>query len=233
MFIIGHRGDNEYHSENTLQAFEAAVRGGADMIEFDIQFTKDGEIIVFHDNYTDRITGKKGLIRDCNLEVLKPYQVPTLLEVLQKLRGCIKLYIELKGRYHPALVKKTIECLREGVEYYGWKTSQFYLASFNWKYYTELLQYRRYYKIGYITCNNFLDNSRIRKADFISISSDLISPDFLRMAHTYGLRVYVYTVNYLSNLMEIIDMEVDGIITDYPSRTIKLITDNINMDIEG
>ena len=111
-------------------------------------------------------------------------------------------------------------------------TSQIYLASFNWKYYTELLQYRRYYKIGYITCNNFLNNSRIKKADFISISSDLVCPQFLRMAHTYDIRVYVYTINYFSNLMEVIDMKVDGIITDYPLRIIRLIKDNITMTIE-
>ena len=232
MIVIAHRGDNEYHSENTLKAFESAVRGGADMIEFDIQFSKDREIIVFHDSYLDRITGKIGLVKNCNLETLQTYQVPTLLEVLTQLRGSIKLYIELKGMYDPFLVKKTIEYLREGIEYYNWNTSQFYLASFNWKYYTELLLYRKYYSIGFITCNNFIDNSRIKKADFISISSDVLSQDFLRMLRTYGIQVYVYTVNYLSNLIEVINMGVDGIITDYPSKTLRLINNNVLMNID-
>lgn len=62
--IIAHRGYCSVAPENTLEAFRRAVDVGADMIELDVQLTKDGYIVVFHDNNLSRITGDKNTVSD-------------------------------------------------------------------------------------------------------------------------------------------------------------------------
>ncbi len=89
--IIGHRGAKAYFAENTLPSFEAAILQGADGIELDIHYSKDGEIMVFHDFTLKRMCGIKGAISDYTLEELKAFtvsfkkqreKIPTLREVL-------------------------------------------------------------------------------------------------------------------------------------------------------
>ena len=69
--IYAHRGSSGTHPENTLPAFAEAVRVGADGIELDVHLSKDGYLIVMHDEEVDRTTNGKGLIREKTLEELK------------------------------------------------------------------------------------------------------------------------------------------------------------------
>jgi glycerophosphoryl diester phosphodiesterase len=62
--VVGHRGASALAPENTLAAFEAALRAGADMIELDIAVTVDGEIVVIHDDDVDRTTNGIGRVCD-------------------------------------------------------------------------------------------------------------------------------------------------------------------------
>src|SRR5690606_3846906 len=93
--IIGHRGVSQIAPENTLAAFRAARATGLNWIEFDVQLSKDGELVVIHDDLLDRTTDGKGLVQDLTLEALKLLdagkwfgeqfageQIPTLQEVL-------------------------------------------------------------------------------------------------------------------------------------------------------
>ena len=71
--IWAHRGAIEYAPENTLEAFEAAVRLGADGIELDIHESKDQEIVVIHDERLDRTSSGKGWVKDYTLEELRQF----------------------------------------------------------------------------------------------------------------------------------------------------------------
>ena len=62
--IFAHRGASGYESENTLEAFALAVEQGADGIELDVQLTKDGELVVIHDETIDRVSDGSGWVRD-------------------------------------------------------------------------------------------------------------------------------------------------------------------------
>ena len=66
--IWAHRGASGYAPENTLEAFELAIHQNADGIELDIQLTKDGEIVVAHDEKINRVTDKSGWIKDYTLK---------------------------------------------------------------------------------------------------------------------------------------------------------------------
>ena len=97
--IIAHRGFSGLYHENTLKAFEEAVRAGADYIEFDINRTKDGEVIVVH-NYA--ISGR--YFKDMTFKEVEEIslqdncRIPHLREVIEKFSGRIKFYIEIKDR---------------------------------------------------------------------------------------------------------------------------------------
>ena len=96
--IFAHRGASAYAPENTLEAFRLAMEQGADGIELDVQMTKDGELVVIHDETIGRVSNGNGAVRDYTLEELKQFSVsnhfeqypdvkiPTLREVLELVR---------------------------------------------------------------------------------------------------------------------------------------------------
>ena len=93
--VFAHRGASGYAPENTLQAFHLAQEQGADGIELDVQLTKDGEVVVIHDETINRTSTGKGYVRDYTLAELKKFsfhnhmekykgvKIPTLQEVLE------------------------------------------------------------------------------------------------------------------------------------------------------
>ena len=90
--FAAHRGVSARYPENTLLAFRRAV-GVADMIELDVTFSKDGEVVVMHDDTIDRTTNGSGIIENFTLEELKQFdagqgeQIPTLEEVFRDVGG--------------------------------------------------------------------------------------------------------------------------------------------------
>jgi len=105
--IVGHRGASATEAENTLGAFEAAIRAGADGVEFDIRMTSDGHAVVMHDADVSRTTDGSGLVRSMTLQEVKRLRirmadggitdVPTLDETLTFLSGRTFVDIEIKN----------------------------------------------------------------------------------------------------------------------------------------
>src|SRR6185503_20158194 len=100
--IIAHRGDSAHRPENTLASFASAVELGADLIEFDVQLSRDGHAVVIHDPRVDRTTDGQGAVAELDLVQLRQlsagYQatfgttykgerIPTLAETLAFLQG--------------------------------------------------------------------------------------------------------------------------------------------------
>ena len=108
--ICAHRGAMETHPENTIPAFQEAIRLGAHMIEFDVRLSKDGHLVIIHDSSIDRTTNGTGKVNSKSLEELKELdcgnwksekfkgtKIPTLEEVLNIMPNNIWLNIHLKG----------------------------------------------------------------------------------------------------------------------------------------
>lgn len=134
-FIIAHRGASAYEPENTMPAFELAEDLNADFVELDIHLTKDGELIVMHDDDVKRTTEAAGKIKDFTLDELKDltanrdkggkvavsggdeevvYEIPTLLEVFEEMEGDIRFVIEMKDTdQYPGIEEKLVALMRE------------------------------------------------------------------------------------------------------------------------
>ena len=110
--IIAHRGDSAHVPENTLASFAAALEVGADLVEFDVQLTKDGQVVVIHDASVDRTTTGRGRVRDLTLaeiralsagypsrfgEAHRGERVPTLAEALGLLKDRARVMVEIKA----------------------------------------------------------------------------------------------------------------------------------------
>jgi glycerophosphoryl diester phosphodiesterase len=105
--VVAHRGASAREAENTLPAFEAAIRAGADAIEFDVRMTADGVAVVMHDPDVSRTTDGSGLVRDLRLADVKGLrirlldggssEVPTLEEALSCLSARVGADIEIKN----------------------------------------------------------------------------------------------------------------------------------------
>jgi len=107
---IAHRGYASKYPENTMPAFEKAVAAGADMIELDVRLSKDGRLIVIHDDRIDRTADGKGTVTDLTLAELKRYnynnrmtecgfvEIPILDEVIAWAGDRVMLNIEIKNR---------------------------------------------------------------------------------------------------------------------------------------
>ena len=102
--IIAHRGIHYKYLENTIPAFNEALKRNY-TIEFDIRNTKDNQLVVFHDNNLKRIFGINREIDDLTLQEIKKYTyIPTLLEVLNLINGKVPIIIDIKT-YNKELIK--------------------------------------------------------------------------------------------------------------------------------
>ncbi len=110
-YVIAHRGDSAHRPENTLASFASALEVGADVIEFDVQLTREGEPVVIHDATVDRTTDGQGRVADLTLPELRRLsagyperfgrawageRTPTLTETLAFLKGRARALIEIK-----------------------------------------------------------------------------------------------------------------------------------------
>lgn len=121
MTVAAHCGDRYNSFENTMEAFEAARLQGADMIETDVRMTKDGHLILIHDEDTFRTTGETGLVGKLTLEqirsrnagnALHPLQIPTLEEFLIWAQPYdLLLNIEIKEYYRPGNEERCRACV--------------------------------------------------------------------------------------------------------------------------
>jgi glycerophosphoryl diester phosphodiesterase len=113
MKTIAHRGFSANYPENTLLAFEKALQAGADGIETDLQLSRDGEVILFHDDKLKRITGAEGTVQILSLAELKALDagsgepIPTLDELLRLINAKATLILEIK--YNPLTYKRLCE----------------------------------------------------------------------------------------------------------------------------
>jgi len=119
--VIAHRGGPSYAPENTLAAFQNAVAQGVDWLEFDVQMTRDGELVVIHDETVDRTTDGTGAVSDLTLEQIRALdagngeKVPTFEEVVKLAKaGGVKILPETKSAHlYPGIEEKLLQVLEE------------------------------------------------------------------------------------------------------------------------
>lgn len=226
--VIGHRGAMGVVKENTLASMEAAIASGCDMIELDVHVI-EGELIVFHDHRLERLTGRPGRLADVPLARLHEYTVdghaiPTMRQVAQLCKGRVGLNIEIKGQgCVEALAQLYGQMLAE-----GWAVKDVLVSSFD---HIQLAQLKARFPLmhqGILMEGQPVDLAAPAEAlggNALHVSQDFITPEYLADAKARNLKVYVYTANYEEDMARLVDMGVDGIITDFPDLLHKVIAE--------
>jgi len=239
VFTIGHRGFSGAAPENTLASFKKAIELGADMIEFDVLLSKDGQVVVIHDDTLNRTTNGTGKVSDHILEELKQLSagsrfgsqffgetIPTLKEVLELTRGKIVLHIELKqgdlGKY--TMVDLADRSFDE-VEKAG-MLNQVLFGSFDLSAIDRIRQRNPKLPVALIynkAWNAPQDAFGQRPIPVLSSSGTFLKEDNMARAHQAGVKVFVWTVNMEEQIEHVLNLKVDGIISNYPDRVIKIL----------
>jgi glycerophosphoryl diester phosphodiesterase len=224
--ITGHRGSKLRAPENTLSALRQAIAEGADYAEIDVQTTADGVVVLLHDADLMRVASVNRRLRDINYQelsgidvgswfapVFSSERIATLQEAIDVARGRIKLNIELKFTWpDPTLTRKVGNIIRQK----GF-SSDCVVSSLNFQALTEIKRAFPELKTGFIVLQAVGNLSRM-EADFLSISAARATPRLVRDIHRRGEKIHVWTVNDLNNVISMIEMGVDNIITDYPQK---------------
>ena len=223
--ITSHRGNSYEAPENTIPAIQAAIDNMSDYAEIDVQETKDGVVVVYHDATLRRITGDTGRLWEYTYEELlmkdfgKWYsdefegtQIPTLAQVLELCKGKINLNIELKAnKMSDTLVDKVLAL----IEQYSME-NQVVLSSTSYRYLREAKERQPSVKTGYILMAAYGYNFDDENIDFFSIRSSFVTQALVENAHGNGKEVHAWTVNTKSELSRLKRLQVDNIITDRP-----------------
>lgn len=249
--VFAHRGGGGLFPENTLEAFKYSADLGVDVLELDIHSTSDGKLVVLHDRTVDRTTNGQGNVKDLTLEDLKrldagyrfttdggqtfPFRgkgitVPTLEEILAAFPATT-FNIEPKQQT-PSITKSLCAILREKNA-----TGNVIVGSFRQEVLdefraecsevatsaspSEASKFLAYYKTG-------IAASYTPPMQALQIPENLgylnvVSKDFVEAAHKLNLKVHVWTINKPEDMQRLLDIGVDGIMTDYPDRLLNLL----------
>lgn len=238
--IIAHRGASSRAPENTIASFRKAVEFGADAIELDVHRSKDGYLIVCHDERVDRTSNGKGYIKDFTLRELKSLdagrwfgeefkgeRMPLLEEVLELvLKNNILLNIELKNGpiFYEGIERDVINVVRN----YG-LVDKTIISSFN---HYSLLQVKGIeprIKTGILYIAGMVspwEYAKIAKADAIHPLFFTINKDVVLGTIRNGIMVNPFTVDRESDIELMNQIGVSGIITNYPDVARKIVDKN-------
>lgn len=234
--IFAHRGASAYAPENTVEAFALAMEQGADGIELDVQMTKDGQVVVIHDEIIDRVSDGTGAVRDYTLEELKKFHfsnhmenyenavIPTLKEVLDLIKPSnMLLNIELKtGIYwYSNLEEKTMELVKEA----GMEDRVIY-SSFNHYSIKKILELDSHAECAFLYSDVILNVDKYAKnAGVCGLHPavyHLKMAEFLKEYQESGLKVRVWTVNKKEDMEKFIKADLEAVITNYPDKALEI-----------
>ncbi len=232
MIIIGHRGASGNCAENTRSAFLEAIKLNLKMLEFDVQITKDGVLVLSHDYNMFRQTGVDMMIKDSTYDALldlnmahyKPElpkeKILTLDEVFEIVPDDVMLNIEIKNM--PYYQNRVVSKLLESIEKYN-RHHSVLVSSFDHHLLSRLYQLDSSIKIGVLTYANLFNmSSYINNLNFkvysVHMNYQMVKGKVVEELINSGYKVYVWTVNtnYHYRLMQ--QMGVSGIFTDYPEK---------------
>lgn len=241
---VAHRGGSLLAPENTMAAFRLALTFPVDAIECDVHMSRDGHLIVFHDNTVERLTEGEGNILDLDFAYLRSLnaaahfsggwpeaqQIPTLQEVLELVKGRLQICIEIKtskrddiyGRY-PGIAQAVVKEVQTiGMVRNTW------VISFDWQVLQEVKTLEPTLRIGAIVSRDNWDfqqpsalyklaqSALALKADGLFVDCRLFTDNMLTVAHRYGLQLDLWTVNSEEELRYLATAGVDALTTDRP-----------------
>ena len=219
--IISHKGAGNYAPANTLKAIQKAIDLKADFVEFDIHKTKDDKIVLIHNANLINSSGNYGIVKEMTIDQIKMVKVgegekiPTLEEVISISKNKINLQIEIKAE---GLIDDLVKLLnREDL------INTSIISSFSLTELIKLKERAPKIKIGYLLPTEMkqvnLVKKNVKKAfnnHFYAIHPhfSIITKEIINYSKNNNLTVIAWTVNDAINMKNLIELGVDGIITD-------------------
>ena len=212
MIVIAHRGASGYVKENTLKSFKAAFDMGAKYLETDIQRTKDGKLVLYHDYI---LPGGK-YIKESSLEDLKKIEVPELKDLFN-LPGIadIKINLEIKNdaNLYPGIEEEIFKVINSAPNI---NKNNLLISSFDFDTLKRVRSLDNSIKIGVLTRNFDIKQPLLVKAFSVNISASRITPQIIKTCKENNLKVLVYTVNDINSVLDLESLGADAIFSDYP-----------------
>ena len=240
--IFAHRGYSKEYPENTALAFEKAIELGADVIETDAHLTKDGHVVIVHDEELSRITNGKGKVSELTLEQIKeldaayyftkdgetyPFRgkgitlltLQEMLEIFPNQRFNVDLKdnaVALAEKFCEVVITLKAETRVLGASQY-WNNLSYIrkkisvmATSFGlW----GVLGFYFLFRAGLLGLFNSFPGDALQIPEYIG-PSHLANGALVRMAHDRGIQVDVWTINNERDMRRLLDIDVDGIVTD-------------------
>lgn len=219
MKIIGHRGGAGLGPENTIEAIRAGLKAGVDGVEFDVRVSKDGHVVLCHDDNLQRTYGIDRKISDSTLEELLQATrqlgspIPTLEKALQSI-GTTQAFIEAKGNSWAMALSKVLKASPQ--------KSQCVVIAFN---HHELFNFGQkcpampLYALEHHNSMDALQSARIFGFEGIDLNYWLLNPLIYWLTRRHNLKLVVYTVNkpWLVRFLQLLYPQI-SITTDIPER---------------
>jgi glycerophosphoryl diester phosphodiesterase len=229
MISVAHRGASGFAPENTRSAFQKALYLGADFLECDVHLSKDGKLIIMHDDTVDRTTNGAGYVKDFTLSELKELdaggkfdssfageQIITLDELLEEFHGHVGLLIELKKpAMYLGIEEKVVALLKEYKDLQGVVVQSFDVESMR-KIDTLLPELEVAILMKPV---HRLSSEKIKDltsfATYINFNVTYVTKYAVDQIHNHGGKVLVWSAKSQVRIDKAYQYGVDGIITDF------------------
>lgn len=235
--VWAHRGASGYAPENTMSAFELAIKQNADGVELDVQLTKDGTLVVIHDEKIDRVTNGIGFVKDYTYDELQAFsckdafnesqtiKIPTLEEVLELLKPSgLTVNVELKtGIFqYPGIEEITLETVKQRKMEDRVIYSSFYHPSI-----LKIKEIDDSAKVGLLYADGFVGVAQYCiKLGITALHPPIwraIEHDFVKECKQLGIALHVWYADEKEYMKYLVDQEVEAIITNYPDQAIQIV----------
>jgi glycerophosphoryl diester phosphodiesterase len=245
--IFGHRGASAYAPENSLAAFALAVQQGAEAIELDAHLTRDGAVVVLHDDTVDATTNGRGAVAAMTLEqtrhlrlrartrgktgqlgtVVVDEPIPLLSEVFDRIAPSgVTINVELKGGAGNFLADAVAQLIAERrlEEQVLLSTFDRATLAYTQEHYPHLRRALLFpssnmegVMTGMLNSQAWVTGAHALGCEAVHPFWRIVSPSLCQRAHDLGMEVNVWTVDDAATISKLVAMDVDGIITNDPA----------------
>jgi glycerophosphoryl diester phosphodiesterase len=244
IYRVAHRGGAQLAPENTIAAFLNALSLPIDAIELDVHLSRDGHVVVFHDNQVNKRTNGTGNLLDLDLAYLRrldaaarypggwsePQQIPTLSEVLELAKDRAQVYIEIKtskrgqtyGSY-PNIAEKVIELVHE-----AGMINNVLVISFDWQMLSTIKSIEPSVETGMLVSKKvwnpsarngmslLIEKTAEHGCEWINMDYKLFTTEILQTIHSNGLKLGLWTVNSEAEILRFAESGIDSLTSDRP-----------------
>jgi glycerophosphoryl diester phosphodiesterase len=228
MLVIGHRGAAGHAPENTIESIGCAIGMGVDYIEIDVQPTRDGRLVVFHDRTMRRLTGLPGYVRDYTFleltekaNISNRQKIPSFEEVCDLVaKSNVGLYVEIKSAAIEFPILKTL------CKYFD--ISNCLIGSFYHRSILKLKQIDPTVKTialmeGVpVSTRNIVGDSQ---CNYLGLGIGSLDEQQIREVRSEGCGVIVWTVDEADELPLLCELEIDGVVSNFPDRIMQILAE--------